>query len=77
MPDWRAIVRQRISDLRLRAVDEMDVVEELAQHIEDRYGELVNAGASDDEALGGSLAELDGETLAAELADSLVKPPKN
>jgi len=71
MPDWRVIVRQRLASLELRPADEMGIVEELAQHVEDRYAELRQSGASEDQALGASLDELDGQTLADELLDAL------
>jgi hypothetical protein len=73
MPDWRTIIRQRLAGLEIRPVDEMDIVEELAQHVEDRYADMKSDGASDDEALGRGLEELDGQTLAAELLEALAK----
>jgi hypothetical protein len=71
MPDWRGIIRRRLAGLEIRPVDEIDIVEELAQHVEDRFADLKRCGATDDEALGGSLEELDGETLCAELLDAM------
>ena len=73
MPEWRLLIRQRLAGLDIRPVDEMDIVEELAQHVEDRYAELKGSGVSEDEAVGAGLAELDGETLAEELLDSLTR----
>ena len=73
MPDWRLLIRQRLSGLDIRPVDEIDIVEELAQHVEDRYADLRGSGVSEEEAVGAGLAELDGETLADELLDSLTR----
>jgi hypothetical protein len=73
MPEWRVIIRKRLAGLELRPTDEIDIVEELAQHVEDRYADLRRAGATDDEALGTSLEELDGQALATELLDALTK----
>jgi hypothetical protein len=73
MPDWRGLVRRRLAGLDLCPVDEIDIVEELAQHVEDRYADLCRGGASDEEAVSGSLEELDGETLAAEMFEVLTK----
>ena len=73
MPDWRRIIRQRLAGLDIRPVDELGIVEELAQHVEDRYAELKGSGVSENEALGASLEELDGQTLAEELLDSLTR----
>jgi hypothetical protein len=71
MPDWRGIIRRRLAGLEIRPVDEIDIVEELAQHVEDRYADLKREGVTDDEAVGASLEELDGETLCAELLDAM------
>ena len=73
MPDWRLLIRQRLTGLEIRPVDELDIVEELAQHVEDRYAELKGSGVSEHDALSASLEELDGQTLAEELLDSLTK----
>ncbi len=71
MPDWRKFVRARLMGSRLSPTTEMDVTEELAQHIEDRYRELCAAGRPEDEAAEMSLRELDGEELLSELDDAL------
>jgi hypothetical protein len=71
MPDWRGLIRRRLAGLNIPAVDEIDIVEELAQHVEDRYADLKRGGASEEDALGASLEELDGETLCAELLESM------
>jgi putative ABC transport system permease protein len=61
MRDWRGEIRQRLSDGGLRPEAEADVVEELAQHLEDRYGELRSRGVAGEEADRAVLAELDAE----------------
>jgi len=73
MPEWRVLVRQRLAGIDLCGVDEIDIVEELAQHLEDRFADLRESGASEEGALATSLAELDGETLTDELLDSLTR----
>ena len=73
MPDWRNLIRCRLAGLDIRAVDEIDIVEELAQHVEDRYADLRLSGATDEDAVNGSLEELDGETLAVEMLEVLTK----
>jgi predicted permease len=59
MPDWKIPIRQRLAPLRLRAGAEADLVEELAQHLEDRYSEMRSGGATEDEAYTGTISELD------------------
>jgi len=46
MPDWKGIVRQRLAALKLEGSKESEVFDELAQHLEDRYEELLQAGIS-------------------------------
>lgn len=69
MPNWAEHVRPRLSSLRLSPAREHEIVEELAQHLEDRWRELVAGGASDDDATRLALAEFrDGNRLANYMA---------
>ncbi len=63
MPDWKNLIRNRIASLRLTAAAEQDLTEELAQHLEDRYSELVEGGAEEAEAYRQAAAELDGHEV--------------
>ena len=68
MPDWKAEIRQRVSSLRLAPTREAEIVEELAQHLDDRYEELLRGGATSNEAYQSSLTELaESDLLAHEL----------
>jgi len=73
MPDWKALVRARLSGCGLHPAHEMDVIEELTQHVEDRYEQLRTSGVSEDEAQALSLREIDGDDLIGELLDVLPK----
>jgi putative ABC transport system permease protein len=69
MPDWAGNVRPRLSSLRLSPVRENEIVDELSQHLEDRYKELLAGGASEAEAKRLALAEFrNGNVLAQYLA---------
>jgi putative ABC transport system permease protein len=57
MPDWAQHVRPRLSSLRLSPTRENEIIEELSQHLEDRWRELTAGGASPDEATRVALAE--------------------
>jgi putative ABC transport system permease protein len=59
IPDFKKEVRDRISVLGLDGPREAEIVEELSQHLEDRYRELRDGGASNRDALKGALADLD------------------
>ena len=71
MPDWAEHIRSRLSSLRLSPTREAEVVEELSQHLEDRWRELVGGGASEDEAVRLALAGFHEGNLLAKLMASL------
>jgi putative ABC transport system permease protein len=50
MPDWKAVVRERLAGLNLNGAREAEIIEELAQDLEDRYSELRAHGTSEAEA---------------------------
>lgn len=47
---WREHLRRRLAPLRLTPAREAEIVEEVSQHLDERYGEARQAGASDAEA---------------------------
>ena len=68
IPDWKQEIRQRLTELKLEPNRESEIVEELAQHLEDRYKELLLRGATSPEAFRATLAELShSELLTREL----------
>ncbi|MDT7603415.1 MAG: hypothetical protein QOF61_1412 [Acidobacteriota bacterium] len=68
MPDWGRHIKRRLRDLRLDPAREAEIVEELTQHLEDRYEELLHGGATPEEAHRGALTELtEGDLLTQEL----------
>ncbi len=68
MPEWKEEIRNRLANLNLAPTREAEIVEELAQHLEDRYEELLTDGATDEEASRAVLKELsDSDLLAREL----------
>jgi putative ABC transport system permease protein len=50
VPEWKTEVRARLAGLRLGAAREAEIVEELSQHLDQRYEELRANGAGDAEA---------------------------
>ena len=68
MPDWKPEIRQRLTELQLAPAREAEIVEELTQHLDDRYEEMLDGGASPVEAYRRTLSELsESELLAREL----------
>ena len=51
MPDWKSIVRAHLAGLKLEGASEGETIDELAQHLEDRYAELTASGIPEEEAL--------------------------
>ena len=67
--DWASDIRLRLSSLRLSPARENEIVDELSQHLEDRWRELVGGGAPEDEATRLALAEFrEGNLLAQYMA---------
>jgi putative ABC transport system permease protein len=58
MPDWKEEIRKRLAGLKLDPAREAEIVEELSQHLEDRYRELLADTATEEEASSEALAEL-------------------
>lgn len=71
MPDWRRAIRELVAAAALPPTAELDVIEELAQHVEDRYMALSAQGVAESDALAQSLRELQGQSFLADLRASL------
>jgi predicted permease len=79
MPDWAEDLRSRLAAVRLSPTREVEIIEELSQHLDQRYEELRAGGATDVEARRLAVAELrEPETLAQHLGtlrQAHVPPP--
>jgi hypothetical protein len=58
MPDFKEEIRKRLAELSLSPTREGEIVEELSQHLEDQYEQLLSLGGSEAEARQAVLAEL-------------------
>jgi len=68
MSDWKLEIRTRLASLHLAPTREAAIIEELAQHLEDCYAELLAGGMTEAEAERRTLSELsESELLAREL----------
>jgi predicted permease len=65
MPEWKPEIRRRIAPLKLSSAREAEIADELAQHLEDRYQDLLATGQSEDGAFRTAIDELKGEELLA------------
>ena len=78
MPDWREEITRRLSSLKLDSTRENEIVEELSQHLDDRYHELISGGATNEDARRDALMELDDDNVLAQgLLETLRKAPQN
>ena len=73
MPDWKEEIAKRFSSLKLESTREIEIIEEMSQHLDDRYYELVSGGATDDDARGDVLIELNDEKLLAQALRGVVR----
>jgi len=78
MPDWRAPLASRLAPLALPPAREREIIDELAQHLDDRYRELLSRGASPEEAMDLALDEINDEELLAREMQPLTQsfPPE-
>jgi predicted permease len=67
MPDWPKEIRAAIASLNLDPAREAEVVEELSQHLRDRYDEMLISGVGADLAYQTLLRELNDGTLVSGL----------
>ncbi len=65
MSEWNQEIRKRLASLKLDPAREAEIVEEVAQHLENRFQELVESGAPEPEARRLALEELNDEDLLA------------
>lgn len=79
MPDWSNLLRSRLSSLRLRPEREQEIIEELSQHLQERYEDLVSGGHGQDEARRLAMDELLEQDALADQLGSLrqaASPPQ-
>jgi putative ABC transport system permease protein len=58
MPDWVTHLRARLARLRLDPAREAEIVEEMSQHLDERFAELRARGATEEDAARAALEEL-------------------
>jgi putative ABC transport system permease protein len=76
MPDWREEIRRRLSSVRLAPGREAGIVDEVAQHLEDRYETLLASGVPPAEAERRAWRELEGENDLSRLLSAIEPAPK-
>jgi putative ABC transport system permease protein len=75
MPEWKPIIRELLAGLKLDGMREVEIVDELAQHLEDRYDALRSSGVPEAQAHLRALEELrDSQKLTEELLEIRLRP---
>src|SRR5258708_3334247 len=74
MPDWKLELRERLASLKLKPAHEAEIVEELSQHLQDRYEELLAAGVAAAEARRTVLDDLSSRDLLSRELRRVVAP---
>ena len=67
MPDWKQEINKRLAGLHLTASREVEIVEEMAQHADDRYSELLASGTSETQARQAVLEEIAGDAVSRQV----------
>ncbi len=75
MPEWKRLVRDRLQGLTLDGAREGEIVDELSQHLEDRYDALRSTGLPEAEAQRQALDELKDSRLLTEELGKIRRPP--
>jgi len=65
VPDWKEEISKELASLKLAPTREAEIIEELSQHLDDRYDELVSGGLTKEEAYREALVELSESNLLA------------
>jgi len=58
MPDWNQAIRERLRGLNLDPARESEIVEELSQHLGDRYAEMIARGVAQNQSFRSVMDEL-------------------
>src|SRR5262245_3650281 len=74
MPDWKKEIRNRMNNLNLDPAREFEIIEEVSQHLQDKYEELVARGIPSEQAENTLIQELMKGELDKELRS--LKPSK-
>jgi hypothetical protein len=76
MPDWRGLVRQRLTGIQLKEHEAAEVIEELADHLEDACRSFLRKGLLEEECVQEVLREVSSwRDLRAEIEPSRKKEP--
>jgi predicted permease len=75
MPEWKPEIRARLAGLSWEPAREAGIVEEISQHLEDRFAELRARGVSEEEARRTALEELSSENILARELRRVETPP--
>lgn len=76
MREWAEAVREKLARLKLDPCREAEIVEELAQDLEQRFAEAIARGAGESQAQAEAAAELQGSDVLAREIERSERPPR-
>ena len=77
MPEWKSEILRRLAPLNFDPTREAEIADELSQHLEDRYQELLASSQSENAAFRGALDELEGLQGEDLLSQSFKRSERN
>jgi predicted permease len=75
--DWKIEIKKRLAGLNIKPEREAEIVDELSNHLHDRYDDLRAQGATHEDAYRDVISELDGTDLVSELEPSEESAPRH
>src|SRR4030095_174682 len=63
MPNWKTEINRRLAGLKLEPMREQEIIDEISQHLDDCYQELLAGGGTPEESHRAALAELNESNL--------------
>jgi len=77
MREWKQEIRNRLASANLSPLREAAIIEELSQHLEDRYNDSLCTGKSEGEAYRIALASLNDDQLLTNELNQIERQPKS
>jgi predicted permease len=77
MPEWKIEIKKRLAGLNIKPEREGEIVDELSNHLQDRYDDLRAQGITHEDACRDVISELDGTNLVSELEPSEEIAPRH
>src|SRR6185369_9592222 len=75
MPKWKQKIKDHLAGSKLSPTRETAIIEELSQHLDDRYNELIAGGMSEEDAMRIALSYFDDSLLLMREINAMERQP--